>query len=594
MTDNIKNKLDSVLQNNLELKNTLKIEGSEYNLNAVIADVAKHTQADLILEPSVGERADYYTEKFDGSTDKAIKYVPSDGGKFTGPVFIDYNLAEIDTDVINQAIINYGQITNKIANLTGTPLFTLDDNYQIHSVTDANQTDYNLSTLVGTTHGLKALRSILVNPNGSAGIKYSYNTTSKSYIVEGPDPDAEYFDPNVVIPATYKNPVTSVEAPVTTIAEKAFYKNLNITSVVLPSSITSIGGINKNTNAPGIQVFDGCKNLVSINIPDGVQLISSSTFNGCIKLKNLKLGSGIKTIGSSAFSQCDSLESVIIPEKVTKIEGFAFNGCEKLASVVIPKSLTTIGEQIFDIATSTHAPDLKIYYTGTKTQWETLLANNAKFPSGSAAGLDMPNRRIKAETTTVKYDYKIRNVINDNNDNNDAPDIPGDRIDNIKEFGTNPILYICKDPDTADSPVSNKMFLKLPGNTDFVEISKGAARLESPTGATTQGHYTYETLAAIIAGINSRLTALGGKDLALPETLNISSTKYTAVPKLPDEIIITNDNVVVEETAVRSVVDLAQSKQDKILVCTTFDSYGEPIFPSAKIGDICIVIAPDD
>jgi hypothetical protein len=489
------------------LKNTLLIEGTEYNINAVhseFADEATKTKASLTLTKSLST-GDDKSQIFDGENNKEIKYVPASGGKFTGPVFIDSDLDDIDAGIINQAIINYGQITSKIADLDGAPLYTLDAGGQIYASTDANKTDYKLNTVVGTTQGLEALKRIGANPNGSAGIKYSYDETSKSYTVEGPDPDAGYFDPNVVIPAIYKDPVTNIEAPVTTIKEKAFYENLNITSAVLPSSITSIGGINKGTTAPGIQVFYGCKNLVSINIPDGVKIIPSSTFNGCTKLKNLKLGSGVTTIGSSAFSQCDSLESVIIPEKVTKIEGFAFNGCENLASVVIPKSLTTIGEQIFDVAASTPASDLKIYYTGTKAQWETLLANNVKFPSGSAAGLDMPNRRIKAETTTVTYEYKITPV--------------GDLI-SFKEFIDNPILYICKDQETAGSPVSNKMFLKLPGDTsDFIEISKGAARLESPSGATTQGYYTYETLAAILAGINARLAALGGDNLKLPTEL---------------------------------------------------------------------------
>ena len=52
------------------------VEGTEdYNINAVIAEVAKYTQANLILEPSIGSRTDLegkYDGNFDGNVDKAI------------------------------------------------------------------------------------------------------------------------------------------------------------------------------------------------------------------------------------------------------------------------------------------------------------------------------------------------------------------------------------------------------------------------------------------------------------------------------------------------------------------------------------------
>jgi hypothetical protein len=101
------------------------------------------------------------------------------------------------------------------------------------------------------------------------------------------------------------------------------------------------------------------------------------------------------------------------------------------------------------------------------------------------------------------------------------------------------------------------MYLRLPKSNEIVEISKGAARLETPEGAATQGYYTYETLAAIIAGINSRLAALGSKDLTLPTTLNVSSTEHILVPDLSDEIVNSNENVIVDENVVPSVQDLA-------------------------------------
>jgi hypothetical protein len=478
------------------LKNTLLINGIEYNINAVhseFADEATKTKASLTLTKSLST-GDDKSQIFDGENNEEIKYVPASGGKFTGPVLIDANLDDVDQSDINKAIINYGQITSKIADLTGAPLYTLDDNYQIRSVTDANQTDYKLNTLVGTSHGLKVLKSILVD--GSEGIKYRYEEATNTYTVVGLD---DTYDHNVVIPAIYKDPATNIRALVTKIGNGATdyanggaFAGTTITSVVLPDSIEVI---EKWT-------FKECRDLISVNIPDKVSVIYENTFYGCSSLKNIKFGNGIKQIGQSAFSGCANIGSVVFPEGITNISSLAFNGCAKLASVVIPKSVTTLGENVFNATNNPVA--LTIYYTGTASEWSSLMAK-------------ITSANVRLKEATVQYNYKI------SNDNSELPDIASianNIIDDLKAFGTNPILYICKDQETAGSPVSNKMFLKLPGNNaDFIEISKGAARLESQIGATTSGYYTYETLAAIIAGINARLAALGGDSLKLPTTL---------------------------------------------------------------------------
>jgi hypothetical protein len=105
------------------------------------------------------------------------------------------------------------------------------------------------------------------------------------------------------------------------------------------------------------------------------------------------------------------------------------------------------------------------------------------------------------------------------------------------------------------------MFLKMPGE-DLIEVSKGAARLERPglLPSSNYKYYTYDTLAAIIAGINSRLTALGSTTLALPEKLIISDTEHIAVPELSDDISSAEADkaLIVEETVVPTVQQLQQ------------------------------------
>ena len=81
------------------------------------------------------------------------------------------------------------------------------------------------------------------------------------------------------------------------IYEYAFYENTNITSVVIPNCVTSIGD----------NAFYNCRSLTSITIPDSVT-----------------------SIGSYAFYDCSSLTSITIPDSVTSIGSGAFRACWKI------------------------------------------------------------------------------------------------------------------------------------------------------------------------------------------------------------------------------------------------------------------------
>ncbi len=87
----------------------------------------------------------------------------------------------------------------------------------------------------------------------------------------------------------------------------------NVTEVVIPSTVTSIGAC----------AFYYCENLTSVTIPSSVTAIGDDAFLGCTKLSSITLPSNLKTIGEYAFSRC-SLSSVTIPASVTEIGFGAF------------------------------------------------------------------------------------------------------------------------------------------------------------------------------------------------------------------------------------------------------------------------------
>lgn len=182
-----------------------------------------------------------------------------------------------------------------------------------------------------------------------------------------------------------------------TIGEGAFRDN-PFQSIVIPNSTQSLGD----------NVFDGCKNLLAMDIPASVKNIGDYAFNKCSSLATvaiadrdsvLTLGSNGKNplfvacpldsvyiggnldyptaqgsgyspfycntslravkynnketeITSNAFYGCTNLESVEMGDGVTTILERAFSGCSKLESFSFGTAMKTIGEEAFSDCTA--------------------------------------------------------------------------------------------------------------------------------------------------------------------------------------------------------------------------------------------------
>ena len=109
-------------------------------------------------------------------------------------------------------------------------------------------------------------------------------------------------------------------------------------------------GDNKYTSNDklGDSAFYGCSGLTSLTIPSGVTSIGGSAFYGCSGLTSLTIPSSVTSIGYSAFEGCSGLTSLIIPSSVTSIGNYAFKGCSGLTSLTIPSSVTSIGWSAFE------------------------------------------------------------------------------------------------------------------------------------------------------------------------------------------------------------------------------------------------------
>lgn len=79
--------------------------------------------------------------------------------------------------------------------------------------------------------------------------------------------------------------------------------------------------------------FHSQNNLTSAIIPDSVTTIGGYAFAQCDNLNNITIGNGVTTIGEYAFYWCESLESVTIPDNVTTIGSNVFLNCGSLRNI---------------------------------------------------------------------------------------------------------------------------------------------------------------------------------------------------------------------------------------------------------------------
>ena len=114
------------------------------------------------------------------------------------------------------------------------------------------------------------------------------------------------------------------------------FRNQNIESYVIPSSVTSIGD----------RAFYGCRSLSEIAIPSSVTSIGDWAFSRCASLSEIVIPSSVTSIGDSAFSYCASLSEIVIPSSITSIGDSAFYNC-KFPDNLKQELISRFGDKVF-------------------------------------------------------------------------------------------------------------------------------------------------------------------------------------------------------------------------------------------------------
>ena len=227
----------------------------------------------------------------------------------------------------------------------------------------------------------------------TAQAQFVFSNNDGSLMVEGyngPDTD-------IVIPGTNGGLI------VTSIDEDAF-AGANLTSVVIPGTITNIGAsaflecssltnvtISEGVTSIDLGAFLFCTALTSVTfpnslnnfgdsvfldsglttvtIPGGVTNTGNSTFAGCVSLTNVIIAPGITSLGGGMFQSCSSLVNVSLPATVTNIGSQAFYGCTNLNGLYFGGCTPGLGFEA--LPPVTNSPLATCYYLPAATGWAT-------------------------------------------------------------------------------------------------------------------------------------------------------------------------------------------------------------------------------
>ena len=188
--------------------------------------------------------------------------------------------------------------------------------------------------------------------------------------------------------------LTNIEIPksVTSVALNAFRTCINIEFANIPSvAISAIPKdslktvvINGGESIPSNAFLD-CVNLTSVTLSDSITTIGSQAFKGCNVTQadngvlyvgkwavgfeegvtSVQFRSDTAGISDQAFYNCKTLTSVVIQSATKFIGNLAFSGCDSLTKVTVSSGVNNIGEKSFQNCSNL----MYFVFCGTKEQW---------------------------------------------------------------------------------------------------------------------------------------------------------------------------------------------------------------------------------
>lgn len=166
---------------------------------------------------------------------------------------------------------------------------------------------------------------------------------------------------------------------ITEIPRSCFYNCRNLTSIEIPEGVTTIG----------YQSFYGC-GFTSIKLPEALTTFvpaktgettasnvgTSYTFGSCTKLTSITIPNSVQgKLGGFMFASCTNLETIVIGDGVTELGEYFFQSCTSLKNVTLGKNVRTIGQGAFTNKDSYYKPCTALQNITISASVETIGAN---------------------------------------------------------------------------------------------------------------------------------------------------------------------------------------------------------------------------
>lgn len=200
-----------------------------------------------------------------------------------------------------------------------------------------------MGTILGISSSHASENSLAGSPIEGTTIEYTASEKISPKLWGFNPYDSEYKDPDCdfqVVSHTYDSTTGHgtivLNKPIKVIAVGAFARCKTLTSITIPSSVTTI--------KEGAFTYSG---LERIEIPNTVTNIGRGALMRCRQLKEVRLPSNLTAIPEQLLYHCESLQHITIPESVTEIGYMALFGCKSLKHIHIPDSVNNIGDSAF-------------------------------------------------------------------------------------------------------------------------------------------------------------------------------------------------------------------------------------------------------
>ena len=192
------------------------------------------------------------------------------------------------------------------------------------------------------------------------------------------------------------------------------FKSSSLKKINIPASLTTFGGIN---------VFEDCKSLTDVTFDEGFSLttLPAQLFNGCKALEVIYLPESVTHLGASIFVNCTSLRELHLGMNVTSVDSSFIAMAPQNICIYAPacflSSVNSIGATFFSWA-SNEPKRATLFLTGDKSVADAFVSKASHVPLKNATLFDWdPTKEDSyyhtsedASCWNIVYNYSVCNA----------------------------------------------------------------------------------------------------------------------------------------------------------------------------------------